>query len=90
MAAASRVQAGVEPHEALDDLLQSSVDALQRSVNGWIAEVPDLDDLEFPEDFLGRPSVGIAVGVSYHRPDDQPWGRYVVMLVAAGPRSHQL
>jgi hypothetical protein len=90
MAAASRVQVGVEPHEALDDLLKSSVDVLQRAVNGWIAEVSDLDDLEFPEDFLDRPSVGIAVGVSYHQPEDEPWGRYVVMLVAAGPRSHRL
>jgi hypothetical protein len=90
MEAAGMVQAGVEPREALDDLLQSSVDALQVPVNGWIAQVSDLEDLEFPEDFLSRPSLGIAVGVSYHQPEDEPWGRYVVMLVAAEPRSHRL
>ena len=33
---------------------------------------------------------GIAVGVSYHKADDEPWGRYVVMVVAAEPRRRSL
>jgi hypothetical protein len=90
MAAASRVQAGAGQTDALNDLLQSSVDLLQRPVNGWIAEVSNLDDLEFPDDFVSRASVGIAVGVSYHKPANEPWGRYVVLLVAAGPKSHRI
>jgi hypothetical protein len=76
--------------DALEELLQSSVDVLQRPVNGWIAEVSKLEDLEFPDDFLNRSSVEIAVGVSYHKPDDEPWGRYVVMLVAAGAPTHRI
>jgi hypothetical protein len=90
MEAAGSVQAGVDPRSALGDLLQVSTDMLQRSVNGWIGEVSNLEDLDFPDDFLLRPSLEIAVGVSYHKPPDQPWGRYVVMLVAAQPRSHSL
>jgi hypothetical protein len=63
---------------------------LARPVVGWIAEVSDLDDLEFPEDFLNRPALGVAVGVSYRKPEGEPWGRYIVMMVAAEPRSHRL
>jgi hypothetical protein len=90
MDAAGLVQAGVEPGQAFDQLLQSSAAALRRPVSGWLAEVADLDDLEFPEDFVTRPSPEIAVGVAYHRPDREPWGRYVVMLVVAESRSHSL
>ena len=36
---ASAVQAGEDPTDALDALLQGSVDVLQRPVAGWIAEV---------------------------------------------------
>jgi hypothetical protein len=90
MAAAGQIQAGAGPTDVLNDLLQSSVDVLQRPVNGWMGEFSKLEDLKFPEDFLDRPSVGIAVGVSYHKPKDEPWGRYVVMLVAAGPDGHRI
>jgi hypothetical protein len=90
MAAAGQVQAGAGPTEALNNLMQASVDILQRPVNGWIGEVSKLEDLKFPEDFLDRPSVGIAVGVSYRKPDDEPWGHYVIMLVAAGPHSQHI
>ena len=84
------VQAGAEPSAALNELLAGSAEILKRPVNGWLAQVSDLEDLEFPEDFLSRTSVGVAVGVSYHKPADEPWGRYVVMLVAAEPRRRSL
>jgi hypothetical protein len=90
MEAAGMVQAGVAPEEALEYLMEASVELLQRSVNGWIAQVSDLDAIEFPDDFVTRASVGIAVGVSYHRPENEPWGRYVVMVVASGPQSHRI
>ncbi|TFG95431.1 MAG: hypothetical protein E4H11_05065 [Myxococcales bacterium] len=85
---ASSVQAGVEPRDALDGLLQQSVDLLQRPVAGWIAEVSEIESLEFPEEYLLRPSMGIAVAVSHRRPKGDAWGRYVVMLVIADPESH--
>jgi hypothetical protein len=90
MAAAGLVQAGASPTDALNELLQSSVDRLKRPVNGWIGEVSKLEDLKFPDEFLDRPSLEIAIGVSYHKPDDEPWGRYVVLLVAAGPHSQRI
>ena len=85
---ASSVQGGVEPRDALDGLLEQSVDILQRPVAGWIAEVSEIDGLDFPEEYLRRPSLGIAVAVSHRRPEGDAWGRYVVMLVIADPESH--
>ena len=85
---ASSVQGGEEPRDALDTLLRQSVDVLQRPVAGWIAEVSEIESLEFPEEYLRRPSMGIAVAVSHRRPKGDAWGRYVVMLVIADPESH--
>jgi hypothetical protein len=90
MEAAGMVQAGSAPDEALQSLLEVSVELLQRPVNGWIAEANDLADIEFPEDFLTRRAVGVAVGVSHHRASDEPWGHYVVMMVASDPPSHSI
>jgi len=90
MEAAGLVQAGVEPRQAFDQLLQSTSVALRRPVSGWLAEVSDLDDLEFPDDLVTRTSLEIAVGVAYRRPEAEPWGRYVVMVVVAESRGRSL
>lgn len=85
---ASSVQSGREPRDALDSLLKQSVEILGRPVAGWIAEVSEIESLEFPEEYLRRPSMGIAVAVSHRRREGDAWGRYVVMLVIADPESH--
>jgi hypothetical protein len=85
MDAANRVETGENPQRALSWLLEESVDVLQRPVNGWFFEGADLEQLEFPEDFLTRRHLGLAIGVSHYQPEGEPWGRYVVMLVAAEP-----
>jgi hypothetical protein len=84
--AASDVQAGADPQDALGDLLEASSEILQRPVQGWVAQVSDLDSLEFPEDFLTEREIGVAIGVSYVKPEGEAWGRYVVMMVVASPR----
>jgi hypothetical protein len=85
---ASSVQAGADPTDALDALLEQSLDVLQRPVAGWIAEVSEIESLEFPEEYLRKPSLGVAVAVSHRRPKGEAWGRFVVMLVIADPESH--
>jgi len=85
---ASSVQGGAEPRDALDGLLEQSVDILRRPVAGWIAEVTEIESLDFPEEYLRRPSLDIAVAVSHRRLEGDAWGRYVVMLVIADPESH--
>jgi len=41
-----RVQAGLEPSDAMSALIRESANTLQRPVSGWIAEVTDIDDME--------------------------------------------
>ena len=74
--------------DALDALLEQSAGVLQRPVAGWIAETSEIDELQFPEEYLSRPSLGVAVAVSHRRAKGDAWGRYVVMLVIADPESH--
>jgi len=81
------VQGGEEPADAMNGLLQGSVEVLGRAVSGWVAEVADLDTLALPEEVLKRPSLGVAVAVSHRRAKGEPWGRYVVMLVLADPEA---
>jgi hypothetical protein len=85
--AASWVKGGGAPADAMSELLRASAEVLQRPVSGWLSEVGDIDELEFPEHFLGDPSLGVAVSVSHHQPPGEPWGRYVVMLVMAEPEA---
>jgi hypothetical protein len=89
-AAAGQIQAGMAPNEALSGLLAASAEILQRPVTGWVSEVSSLDDLAFPDDFLDRSDIGISVGVSYHKPAGEAWGRYIVTIVAAEPASHRI
>jgi hypothetical protein len=90
VAAAARVQAGGVPQEVLGDLIRDSVDTLERSVTGWVAETQDLAAIRFPDDFLDRPDLEIAIAVSVHRPEGDAWGRYVVLMVAAQPQRRRL
>jgi hypothetical protein len=83
--AASRVQGDEDPSEVLSDLLRQSSRVLGRSVNGWVAETTDLSKIPFPEALLERDPVHVAVGVSHRRRDEDPWGRFVVLFVAAEP-----
>lgn len=84
--AASSVQGGMDPQDAMSVLLQRSVQVLRRPASGWMAEVRDLDDLEFPAEYLTDPTFSLAISVSHRRPAGEPWGRYVVMLVVADPQ----
>ena len=86
-AAAMRVQAGAEPRDAMGTLIQESARVLQRPVSGWVAEFSDVEEIEFPEDYLEDPSLGVAVGIGYRKPEGEPWGRWVVLLVVAAPES---
>jgi len=82
-AAASRVASGEVPREVMRDLLGESVGVLERPATGWIAEVRDLDELTFPEEYLTRPTLGLALAISHREEPGKPWGRWVVMVVVA-------
>jgi hypothetical protein len=85
--AAGAVQAGGDPADAMNALLRDSVDVLHAPVSGWVAEVRDLEALEFPQEYLTSPTLRVAVAVSHTKRNGEPWGRYVVMLVVSDPEA---
>jgi hypothetical protein len=82
---AQGVRHGRAPQHALDALLESSVDTPSREVMGWYGETSEPADFEFPDAVLEGPRVGVAIGVSRHKPSDEAWARYVVLLVTVLP-----
>jgi hypothetical protein len=86
--AASRVASGETPRDVMRDLLGETVEILQQSATGWIAEVRDLDELSFPDEYLTRPSLGLALAISHREEPGEPWGRWVVMAVVADTEAH--
>jgi hypothetical protein len=85
--AASAVQHGAEPADALNGLLRASAQLLNRPVAGWIAEAREIEEIEFPEEYLADPDLAVAVAVTHRRPEGEPWGRYVVLVVFAEAES---
>jgi hypothetical protein len=85
--AASRVKGGADPADAMNALLRQSVEVLRTPVAGWVSGTRDLEDLEFPEEYLTSPSLRVAVAVTHHQPEGEAWGRYVVMLVVSEPEA---
>ncbi|MGH0032344.1 MAG: hypothetical protein ACQGVC_21335 [Myxococcota bacterium] len=88
--AARRVQAGLDPKQALGDWIEETVQVLGRSVTGWYAEVQDLDEIVFPDSFLDPRRLEVSISVALRRPPDEPWGRYVVMMVGSEPEARRL
>jgi hypothetical protein len=86
--AASRVASGETPRDVMRDLLGETVEILQQPATGWIAEVRDLDELSFPDEYLTRPSLGLALAISHREEPGEPWGRWVVMAVVADTEAH--
>jgi hypothetical protein len=87
--ASMRVTSGAEPDDAMEWLLRASVERLGRSATGWIAEVGDLDEIEFPEAYLTQRDLSLAVAVSHRKREGEAWSRYVVLLVVAEPESRR-
>jgi hypothetical protein len=85
--ASIRVTNGAEPSDAMDLLLRESVEGLGRATTGWVAEVGELDDLEFPDEYVKQRDLELAVAVSHRKRKGDAWGRYVVMLVIVAPES---
>jgi hypothetical protein len=86
--AASRVASGETPRDVMRDLLGETVEILRQPATGWIAEVRDLDELSFPDEYLTRPTLGLALAISHREEPGEPWGRWVVMVVVADVEAH--
>ena len=73
------------PINTLNELLQVSARALQRSVNGFVLDTSRLEDFRLPEDLLRRRALEVAITVTHYQPPGEPWGRYVILVVVPAP-----
>ena len=53
-------------------------------IAGLYLEVSDLDQVTFQDDFFKFASMSVGIALTTHKPRDWPWGRYVLIVVAAG------
>lgn len=69
------------PGAALNALMSRASTTWNAGVRGWVLEGQELDELELPPELAQVPQLEVALAVSVYRPADEPWGRYVVLLV---------
>ncbi|MBS2024936.1 MAG: hypothetical protein JST92_21265 [Deltaproteobacteria bacterium] len=69
------------PIDSLNALLERASEQSQRGVHGFCLEAPQIDDLEFPDEFFRAQALSYALRVAFYRPPGSPWGRYAVFLV---------
>jgi hypothetical protein len=75
----------LDPRAALEDALARAVAATSQPLRGWVLEASSLDELRLPDELSDWESVQVAVGVGYFQPEDDAWGHYVALIVAAAP-----
>jgi len=75
----------LSPRAALDRAVERSGQALGRRIQGWVLQTSSLEEIRLPPELLGLESPALAVGVTFTQPDDAPWARYLVLVVAAEP-----
>lgn len=70
----------LDPAIALDRLLQGASVKARKSMRGYVIEARTLDDFRLPADYTEAAFLPVAVAVAYHRPEGEPWGRWVIMV----------
>lgn len=81
--ACKRIKAGVDPNEALHDVLDYLVDEVGISMRGLVLQGSDLGTITFPPELIHSPKVQIDVDVDNYQPQGRAWGQYVVLIVYA-------
>jgi hypothetical protein len=88
-AAAEAARAVHRDKLSLDRAMQAAMAAAasQRpavEIAGLYLEVSELDQVTFQDDFFKVASMSVGIALTYHKARDWPWGRYVLIVVAAG------
>ncbi len=79
---AEKIESGKDPHEVLRVLMKKSSTKLSRGVRGWVIETQELDEMQVPSELAQERGLEWIGSVAWRRPEGEPWGRYVVLLVA--------
>lgn len=72
---------GLSPARALEDVLARASTQLRRPVRGWHLEASRVELLPLPEELASAESLQLAVAMSWHQPEDLPWGQWVALVV---------
>jgi hypothetical protein len=71
----------VTPEGALDEALQGVVDRSGHSVYGWAFTVNRVQDVVFPRDLFANQALDLAIGASYRKLPQEPWGEFAVFVI---------
>jgi hypothetical protein len=67
--------------EALERFMSQATNVTRRGVRGWRMTVFDLDDITWPDDVLSKEQLDVMFVVTTERDENEPWGRYVLLMV---------
>ncbi len=70
---------GASAEDALDALMRATANALKTGVGGYYVETSDLDQVQWPQDLITS-DARVVIAVGHRQPEDEPWGRYVVIV----------
>lgn len=90
-------EADVEPllslydgdNENTDPILKQAMGAVARrtklGVQAWLLSADTVDRLPLPAELIKAEGRRLTIAVSWVRPPDEPWGRYVALIVVEAP-----
>jgi hypothetical protein len=84
--ARTRILAGSDPKEVIDDEMQLAADNGERDIATWYLTAPSLEAVRFPERLLRARDLKVAIMVLRPAPPDERLGRpYIVLCSMADP-----
>lgn len=76
----------IKPRAALQNFIQIAANALPgRMIGGWVLESDAIEKAPYPPELVKQPGLKINVAVARHRTRNDPWGRYVVLIIFETP-----
>lgn len=79
--ATRQVADGRDPQRAFNALLSGATATLHTGVRGFVFELADLQDIEWPPDLVQTKPLDLHLSVTWYQPAHEPWGRYVIFAV---------
>ncbi|MEQ8567225.1 MAG: hypothetical protein RMA76_20085 [Deltaproteobacteria bacterium] len=73
------IMTGASAEDALDALMRTTANALKTGVGGYYVETTDLEQIQWPQGLITS-DARVVISVGHRQPDDEPWGRYVVII----------
>lgn len=82
----ARVHAGTRnPRDVIGVVLFRETRELRRPLIGYIAVAHDLGRMTIPKELLAPGPLALRVAVTPYRPENYPWGYYMVFIIASPP-----